>query len=216
MSRIIDDVLDVYFNVHGRLRLRLASVDLAAIIRAAITTTRPTFADRGHRISVSLPPEPVVFVADASRLQQIFTNLLTNAAKYTEPGGHICVTAGRWSEVVVIRVSDNGRGIDPELLPRIFDPFQQGEDGGLGLGLALVKSLVELHGGGVAVRSEGPGMGSEFVVHLPAAGPGGLADEISSLTGAVNGDLMASPKVDAAQLLGRPTNFSTTLNCSAS
>jgi len=171
MSRIIDDVLDTYLDVHGRIRLNLAQVDLNSVVQAAITTARPNLAAKGHRVSVSLPPDPVLFIADSSRLRQVLTNLLTNACKYTDSGGLICVTGGKWSDVVVIRVEDNGRGIKPDLIPRIFEPFQHGEDGGLGLGLALVKSLVELHGGSVAVDSDGDGMGSEFVVHLPARGP---------------------------------------------
>jgi len=173
MSRIIDDVIDVYRDAHGKLRLRLAPMDLATIVRHSIETARPGLAARGHRLSVSLPPDPVSFLADASRLEQVLTNLLTNAANCTEPGGHIYVTGDVPTDEVVIRVRDNGRGICPDLLPRIFDPFQQGNDSGdrpggaLGLGLALVKSLVELHGGSVAAHSEGLGMGSEFVVRLP-------------------------------------------------
>lgn len=172
MSRIVDDVLEVYLDAYGRIRLRLAPVDLIAIIHSAIATTHPGFAENGHHLCVSLPPGPVMVIADSSRLQQVLTNLLANAAKYTDPGGQIRVTAGMWSDAAVIRVSDNGRGISPELIDRIFEPFQQGEDGGLGLGLALVKSLVELHSGSVSVHSNGAGTGSEFVVQLPARGPG--------------------------------------------
>jgi signal transduction histidine kinase len=172
MSRIIDDVLEVHLDARRRIRLRLAPVDLSAIIHSAIATTRPGLTEKGHQLSMSLPPEPVMFIADSSRLQQVLTNLLTNAVKYTEPGGHIKVTAGMCAEIVVIRVSDNGRGMSQALIARIFQPFQRGEGGGLGLGLALVKSLVELHGGSIAVHSDGPGTGAEFVVHLPAQVPG--------------------------------------------
>jgi signal transduction histidine kinase len=175
MSRIIDDMIDFYCDAHGKLRLRLAPVELAAVVFHAIENARPSLTAGNHRFSVSLPPETVSLLADASRLEQILTNLLTNAAKYTESGGFIYLTADLWTDVVVIRVRDNGIGIAPDLLPRIFDPFQQGNDsagcfsGGLGLGLTLVKSLVELHGGRVAAYSGGLDMGSEFVVSLPVA-----------------------------------------------
>lgn len=179
MSRIIGDLMDVCRNAHGKLRLHLTRVDLAAIIHDAIASARPSLATRGHRLVVSIPPEPAYFVADASRLEQVLTNLLCNAAKYTDPAGRICLTAEASTDLVVIRVSDNGRGINANLLPRIFDTFQQGHDPkdiglgglGLGLGLSLVKSLVELHGGSVAAHSCGTGTGSEFVVRLPTCGP---------------------------------------------
>jgi signal transduction histidine kinase len=173
VSQIISDLLDVCLNKHGGLHLHLEPVDLAVIVHHSIATARPSLDAGGHRLSVSLPPEPVSFLADASRLEQILTNLLTNSAKYTGPGGHIYLSADACSDVVVIRVRDNGRGISPDLLPRIFDPYQRGnhpEERGLGLGLALVKSLVELHGGSVAAYSQGLGMGSEFVVRMPVSG----------------------------------------------
>ena len=170
MSRIIDDMLDSFSAGHGRLTLNIAPVDLSAIVNDVIKSTRLACASRRHRISVSLPRQPVSLVADPSRLVQILTNLLTNAAKYTDPGGHICVTTALSSDSVVIRVRDNGRGISPELLPRIFDLYQRGShqrERGLGLGLTLVKSLMELHGGSVVAHSQGAGMGSEFIVRLP-------------------------------------------------
>ncbi len=127
-------------------------------------------------MTVSLPPGPVSLLADPSRLNQILTNLLTNAAKYTDPGGEICLTAEVAAGAVVLRVRDNGMGIAPELLPRVFDLFQQGDGpdqacGGLGIGLALVKSLVELHGGNVSAFSRGAGTGSQFVVRLLDCAP---------------------------------------------
>src|SRR5262249_37270387 len=130
-------------------------------------------ATRGHRLAVALPPEAVTLHADPLRLEQVLTNLLSNAAKFTDPGGHIRLTAEVEADHVIVRVRDNGRGIAPELLPRVFDLFQQGVHSGervtsgLGIGLALVKSLVELHGGSVAASSAGPGTGAEFVVCLP-------------------------------------------------
>ncbi|MGD0138032.1 MAG: HAMP domain-containing sensor histidine kinase [Tepidisphaeraceae bacterium] len=172
MSQIISDLLDVCSDKRGRPHLHLEPVDLAVIVHRSIATSRASLDAGGHRLSVSLPPDPVSLMADPSRLEQILTNLLTNSAKYTGPGGHIYVSADVCSDVVVIRVRDNGRGISPDLLARIFDLYQRGnhpEERGLGLGLALVKSLVELHGGSVAAYSQGLGMGSEFVVRLPVS-----------------------------------------------
>jgi signal transduction histidine kinase len=149
-------------------------LNLASIVQDAIETARPSIASRGHRISVSLPPASVFFAGDPVHVKQILTNLLTNAAKYTAVGGHIYLSADASSEVVTIRVRDNGRGISPELLPFIFDPFRrqfEARPGGLGLGLSLVKSLVALHGGNVVAHSMGLNMGSEFTVNLPTRGP---------------------------------------------
>jgi signal transduction histidine kinase len=149
-------------------------VNVSAVVADAVATVRPSLVTRGHRLSVAMPSEPLSLLADASRLHQVLTNLLNNAAKFTEPGGCIWLIAEASVDGIVIRVRDNGRGIGPDLLPRIFEPFQQGEDpedsncGGLGLGLSIVKSLVELHGGSVTASSRGPGAGSEFVVRLPA------------------------------------------------
>jgi two-component system CheB/CheR fusion protein len=138
-----------------------------------VETTRPLLEQRGHRLTVSLPDEPVLLEADATRIEQVLANLLNNAAKFTEPGGSIDLSARVQDGEAVLTVKDNGPGIAPELLPRIFDLFVQ-EDrslarshGGLGIGLTLVRSLVERHGGKVEARSEGPGLGSEFVVRLP-------------------------------------------------
>ena len=181
MSQIIDNVLNTYCDANGRLHLHLVPVDLASIVYNAIQTALSSILSRGHRISVSLPPDPVSFVADPVRLKQILTNLLTNSATYTTPGGHIYLSADSSSEVVTIRVRDNGRGISPELLPHIFDPDRrqfEAQPGGLGLGLALVKSLVELHGGNVVAQSMGLNMGSEFTINLPARGHDvGASDE---------------------------------------
>ena len=174
MARIINDVMDLSRDACGKLRLRMGAVDVSRIVADAIVTVRPSLASRRHSLSVALPAEPVSLLADSSRLHQVLTNLLNNAAKFTKPGGSICLTAETSADAVVIRVRDNGKGIGPDLLPRIFDPFQQGDDPGdsgregLGLGLSLVKSLVELHGGSVAAYSQGSDLGSEFVVRLPA------------------------------------------------
>jgi signal transduction histidine kinase len=182
MARIIHDVMDASRNARGKLRLQIGVVNVSAIVTDAVATVRPNLVTRGHRLSVAMPSEPLSLLADASRLHQILTNLLNNAAKFTEPGGCIWLIAEASADAVVIRVRDNGRGISPDLLPRIFEPFLQGEDpedpedsscGGLGLGLSIVKSLVELHGGSITAGSRGPGAGSEFVVRLPARRAGG-------------------------------------------
>src|SRR5262249_31219350 len=156
----------------GRLELHKQAVDLATVVRQAVETARPQIDERRHRLTVSLPEEAIHLEADPTRLEQVLWNLLNNAAKYTEPGGEIRLTAGREGGEVVVRVRDSGVGIEPELLPCIFGMFIQAgrptghAQGGLGIGLGLVKSLVEMHGGTAEAHSEGPGTGSEFVVRL--------------------------------------------------
>jgi signal transduction histidine kinase len=177
MARIIEDVLHLCRAGQGKLSLCKERVDLATVVAGAIETAGHFLATRGHHLTVSLPPGAVSLVADPSRLNQILTNLLTNAAKYTDPGGKICLTAEVVAGAVVLQVRDNGMGIEPDLLPRVFDLFQQGDGpgnqtcGGLGIGLALVKSLVELHGGNVSAFSGGAGTGSKFVVRLLDCAP---------------------------------------------
>jgi signal transduction histidine kinase len=172
--RIVDDLFDLCAGSRDSLPLHKEVVALAAVVEGARETTAHLLAARGHRLTVGLPARPVFLVADAGRLEQVLTNLLGNAAKFTDPGGDIRLTGEAEAGQIALRVRDNGRGIAPDLLPRVFDPFWQapGQGGkgarGLGLGLALVKSLVELHGGSVAARSDGPGTGAEFVVRLPA------------------------------------------------
>jgi signal transduction histidine kinase len=171
---IIDDLFDTCAGAGGKLSLRKEVVHLAELVAAATETASHLLAARQHRLMVSLPPGPVSLEADPLRLTQVLTNLLSNAAKFTEPGGHVWLTARVEAGQIVLRVRDNGRGIEPDLLPRVFDLFYQVPGSarqatrGLGLGLALVKSLVELHGGSVAAFSDGPGTGCEFVVRLPA------------------------------------------------
>jgi signal transduction histidine kinase len=172
--RLVDDLFDLCAGSWDSLSLWKEVVDLAEVVAGARETTTHLMAARGCRLTVALPAEPVVLVADPVRLEQVLTNLLANAAKFTDPGGDIRLTAAVEAGLIVLRVRDNGRGIAPDLLPRVFDAFWQapeaGKNGavGLGLGLALVKSLVEMHGGSVAARSEGPGTGAEFIVRLPA------------------------------------------------
>jgi signal transduction histidine kinase len=170
---IIDDLFDLCAGAEGKLSLRREVVELAALVAAAAETAGHLLAARRHRLTVSLPPGPVSLDGDPLRLAQVLTNLLGNAAKFTDPGGHIRLTAQVDAGRAVLRVRDNGRGIDPGLLPRVFDLFYQvpgpGQQatGGLGIGLALVKSVVELHGGSVEAYSDGPGTGCEFVIRLP-------------------------------------------------
>src|SRR5262249_19210092 len=176
--RLIDDLFDICAGAEGKLSLRKEVVGLADLVAAATETASHLLAARRHRLTVSLPPGPVSLEGDPLRLAQVLTKLLGNAAKFTDPGGHIQLTARVEADQIVLRVRDNGRGIDPDLLPRVFDLFYQvpgpgqSATGGVGIGLALVKSLVELHGGSVTAWSDGPGTGCEFVVRLPA-GAGG-------------------------------------------
>jgi signal transduction histidine kinase len=173
--QLVEDLFDVCAGSQGKLSIQKKGVDLATIVMGATETIRLLLATRGHRLTVSLPPDPVTLHADPLRLEQVLTNLLSNAAKFTDPGGLIRLTAEVAAGYVVVRVRDNGRGIAPELLPRVFDLFQQGlhsgerVTNGLGIGLALVKSLVELHGGSVSAFSGGSGTGAEFVVCLPTS-----------------------------------------------
>jgi PAS domain S-box-containing protein len=174
MARLLDDLLDVARITRGKLQLRLQPVDLATVVDTAVEAARPLLAARNHELIVDLPPELPSFDADPVRLAQILSNLLTNAAKYTDsPGGHIALTGRVEHGMLRISVKDNGIGLSPAALAGIFTMFSQVQhshrraDGGLGIGLALVKGLVYLHGGTIEVFSDGPGRGSEFVVTLP-------------------------------------------------
>ncbi len=177
MVRLIDDLLDVSRITRDRLELRRERVDLANVIGAAVETSRPLIEASRHRLAVALPPGPIPVDADPTRLAQVFANLLNNAAKYTEPGGQIVLEAELRGDEVIATVRDDGVGIPPELLPRVFDLFMQVDrslersQGGLGIGLTLVRRLVEMHGGSIEARSDGRGRGSAFVVRLPLAGP---------------------------------------------
>jgi len=172
LVRLVDDLLDVSRISRGKIKLRKEPLVLAEVVEIAVATARPLIDARKHGLSVSVPPDAQL-EADPTRLAQVLANLLNNAAKYTEEGGHIRLTAARDANEVVLSVQDNGTGIDPEVLPQVFDLFVQAgpslgrSEGGLGIGLTLVKSLVEMHGGSVSAASEGPGRGSEFVVRLP-------------------------------------------------
>jgi signal transduction histidine kinase len=174
LARLVDDLLDVSRITRGKLQLCLQPVELAPLLAHVLEGMRPFIEACGHELSVVLPPEPVRLQADPTRLEQVLANLLNNAAKYTRPGGRIWLTAERAGAEAVLRVRDNGVGIAPEKLPRVFDLFMQADrapdhsQGGLGIGLTLVRSLAEMHGGTVQAFSPGLGRGSEFVVRLPA------------------------------------------------
>jgi len=173
MTRLVDDLLDVSRITQGKLKLEKQPVRLAVVVDRAVEMVQSLIAARKHQLTVSLPQEPVSLEADPPRLAQVLANLLMNAAKYTDDGGQIWLTAEAQGDELVITVRDTGMGIPPELLPRVFDPFIQEErsldraQGGLGLGLTLVRSLVELHGGRVEASSAGRGQGSQFVLRLP-------------------------------------------------
>jgi PAS domain S-box-containing protein len=175
--RLVDDLLEVSRITRGKIELRRASVELADVIAAAVETTRPQLERGGQHLYVDLPPVPLPLDADKARLTQVFSNLLNNAVKYSGCGGEIRVEARPEDGQARVTVSDAGIGIVPELLPRVFDLFVQGENasadahGGLGIGLTMARSLVELHGGTIEVRSDGQGRGCAFTVRLPLAQP---------------------------------------------
>jgi PAS domain S-box-containing protein len=172
MARLLDDLLDVSRITRGMLEVRRDALDLRSILHQTVEAARPMASSVEHRLDLELPEELLPVEGDETRLIQVVGNLINNAIKYTNPGGHIRVSATQSSTQVMISVRDTGRGISAELLPRVFDLFAQGEPGtraqtGLGIGLALAKQIVELHGGTIEVCSEGAGRGSEFRVQLP-------------------------------------------------
>jgi PAS domain S-box-containing protein len=173
LVRLVDDLLDVSRVSRGKITLQKEPLELLAVVRQAVETSRPLLDARHHELTVALPPEPVRVEGDFTRLAQVVSNLLNNAAKYTDDGGRIGLSVEQGETEAVIRVRDSGRGIDPRALGSLFDLFYQVDrnldraDGGLGIGLSLVKSLVEMHGGRVEAHSDGRGRGSEFTVRLP-------------------------------------------------
>jgi signal transduction histidine kinase/CheY-like chemotaxis protein len=174
LSRLVDDLLDVSRITRGTVQLRREPLEASPIVAAAVAVVGPLVDARRHRLVVSPSPDPLQVVADPTRLEQVLVNLLTNAAKYTDPGGRIDLSSTLEGSEIVFRIKDNGIGIEPGSIARMFDLFAQGDrslersEGGLGIGLTLVRSLIELHGGTVSASSDGPGLGSEFVVRLPA------------------------------------------------
>jgi signal transduction histidine kinase len=173
IGRLVDDLLEVARVEHGKIKLRKEPLDLKQSVDRAIETVRASILERGQQLEVTLPRESVSVTADAGRLEQVLNNLLNNAVKYTQPGGRIWLSAESGGGGVVLRIRDTGIGIAAEMLPYVFDSFWQVEQaihhsqGGLGIGLALVRKLVEMHGGSVSASSPGLGRGSEFVVRLP-------------------------------------------------
>lgn len=173
MARLLDDLLDVSRITHGKIELRKVPLDLRVVVEQATESCRLLIDERGHSLSVSMPEQPLLVDADPTRMEQVIWNLLTNAAKYTPTGGHIELAAELCSGNAVVRVRDSGQGIPKEMLTKVFDLFTQVEQpsdrpqGGLGIGLTMVKKLLELHGGSAEARSEGLGRGSELVVSVP-------------------------------------------------
>jgi signal transduction histidine kinase/ActR/RegA family two-component response regulator len=188
LTRLVDDLLDVSRITSGKVTLQRETLDLSAVIQRAVEASRPLIDARKHRLTVALAAEPLRVAGDLTRLVQAVSNLLNNAAKYTDEGGSIEVTTGREGAEAVVRVRDDGLGLAADLLPHVFDLFTQAErsldrsQGGLGIGLTLVRQLVEMHGGRAEAKSDGPGRGSEFEVRLPlleapTSEPGGRGAE---------------------------------------
>jgi len=172
MTRLIDDLLDIARVTSNKLELRRERIKLREVVDAAVETSRPLIEQREHKLIVKTPSNPIYLDGDMVRLAQVISNLLNNAAKYTDPGGRIWLTATRKENAAVIKIRDTGIGIPAETMPQIFEMFTQAHrtnqsPGGLGIGLTLVKRLVEMHGGTIKARSEGRGKGSEFVVRVP-------------------------------------------------
>jgi PAS domain S-box-containing protein len=225
LVRLVDDLLDVSRVTRGKITLHKQSVEIAEIVAKAVETAGPLLEQRRHILDIDVPRTGLTVDGDPDRLAQVVTNLLTNGAKYTPPEGRIRVTARVQDGDVCLRVVDNGIGIGPGLLPQVFEPFVQGPrsseraQGGLGLGLALVKSLVELHGGNVSVASEGADRGSEFVVRLPLRTAGATAAVDAPATpvarpGARSRILVVDDNRDAAELTAevlRDTGYDVTV-----
>jgi signal transduction histidine kinase len=216
MAALVDDLLDVTRITQGKLVLKTERLAVTTVVEAAVEAVRPLLERKQHRLVIGLPAPPPSVRADPMRLAEVLSNLLTNAVKYTDPGGLIELSGAVEGASVRLAVKDDGIGIAPESLPHIFELFSQGDDaafrseGGLGIGLALVRGLVELHGGRVEARSDGPGRGSEFIVHLPladaveqaAAAPADDAAEgPHAVRPAVRRILVADDNVDAADSL---------------
>jgi signal transduction histidine kinase len=212
LSRLVDDLLDVSRINLGKIDLRMEAVDLGAVALQALEASRPLLAAREHEVSVDLPPQPVRVRGDVIRLTQIIANLLNNAAKYTDRGGNVRLRVGREGTDAIVIVSDSGIGIAPDMLGRVFDLFAQVREarersnGGLGIGLTLVKRLVEMHGGSVRASSEGAGRGSEFVLSFPllaATAEANAETIVVKQAGATRRVLIADDNVDAAEALRR-------------
>jgi PAS domain S-box-containing protein len=214
MKRLLDDLLDVSRVSQGKIQLHQERVDLNALLQQAVEATRPTLVEKRHTLSLTLAPQQLVLEADPTRVVQVFANLINNAAKYTDPGGNVAITSAAEGDEAVVSVRDNGVGMTPELLTRAFDLFVQETrsldraQGGLGIGLTLVRTLVKMHGGSVRAFSEGLGRGSELVVRLPLAPRAGSfppapAPKRSDRPGVSLRVLIVDDNVDAAEVLGQ-------------
>jgi signal transduction histidine kinase/ActR/RegA family two-component response regulator len=211
LVRLVDDLLDVSRILRGRVALRTERLDLGAVIARAVETAQPLIDAQGHQLTVTKVPTQLEIEGDPVRLSQVFANLLNNAAKYTPGGGHLSVSVERSGDEAVIRVRDDGVGIEAGMLPRVFDLFTQAEpsldrsQGGLGLGLTLVRRLVEMHGGAVEAASAGLGLGAEFTVRLPLPrnpAPRSGAEQVTRLqTESPRRVLVVDDNVDAAESL---------------
>ena len=194
LTLIVADLSDLARVTSAHLYLSTETIDLRIVLRHAIETVEFEIARRGHHLNISIPDLPVWVAAETGRMEQVFINLLTNASKYTPLGGELSVCLHTETDHAVVRIRDSGIGIAPDMLPEIFELFRQADEAlpyanaGLGIGLAVVRNLVELHGGSVSAASAGPGLGSEFVVQLPR---GGLVEEIV----AVPADYLEMPSV---------------------
>jgi PAS domain S-box-containing protein len=213
LTHLVGDLLDVSRAITGRIQLCREQLAVSGIVQHAVETARPLIDQRRHELTVSLPPDPIWLHADASRLEQVVTNLLTNAAKYTNEGGHIWLSVQQEGDKAVLRVRDTGLGIAPAFLPYVFDLFTQAQrssdrsQGGLGIGLTLAKRLVEMHGGTIAVTST-LGQGSEFVVSLAVGPPEAMSvttqplpSKIAKPAGAALRVLVVDDNLDAANVL---------------
>ena len=214
LIRLVDDLLDVSRVTSGMLELRRGRLELRSVIDAAVETSRPAIEQAGHELTIVLPDEPIFVDGDLTRLAQVLSNLLNNSAKYTRRGGHISLTIAREAETAVVTVKDDGIGIPQAMLGKVFDMFIQVDrtlertTGGLGIGLSLVQGLLEMHEGTIEARSEGEGMGSEFVVRLPIASRESTRDEPSNGPEHEEGTatrrriLILDDNTDSADLLG--------------
>lgn len=210
MVHLVDDLLDLSRISRGKIELRKERVELSMIVQQAIETSRPLIEANCHELTITVPPGPIYVDADVTRVAQVFSNLLNNAAKYTERGGRVQLTVQRRGGEVIVSVKDNGLGIPAHMLPSVFEMFTQVDrnlersQGGLGIGLSIVKRLVEMHGGSVGVESDGPGTGSEFMVRLPVAlsvaQPSG-GDEVVTRPSSRRRILVVDDNVDAAMSL---------------
>jgi signal transduction histidine kinase len=220
MVRLVDDLLEVSRITRGKIELRRERVELAAVLRSAVETSRPLIEAARHQLAITVPPEPLILEADPVRLSQVIANLLNNAAKYTEEGGQIWLTARLEGGDAAVSVRDTGLGIPADMLSRVFDMFAQVDrtlkrsQGGLGIGLTLARTLVEMHGGRVEARSDGLGKGSEFTVRLPLAAENSLAAEGRSRAASTQPATLSQQRVlvvddnrDAADSLGLLLKF---------